>query len=85
MGIRKTKKYLELLKFNVKTNTYIVTIEKIKLDFYGNPRYNVTIFNEFNIFLINFNIQSFNIKNDIEKILEKGSFKKNKICWQLTK
>ena len=69
MKIRKTKKYIELIKFIIKTNTYIVLVEKINLDSYGNPRYNVTIFNEFNIFLINFNIQSYNIKNDIEKFL----------------
>lgn len=61
----KTKRFLQILK----KGEYTVVIERLKCDNYGNPRYNVTIFDKNNIFRGNWNIKSYCINIDIDNII----------------
>ena len=61
----KTKRFLQILK----KEEYTVVIERLKCDNYGNPRYNVTIFDKNNIFRGNWNIKSYYINIDIDNII----------------
>lgn len=62
----KTKRFLQILK----KGEYTVVIERLKCDNYGNPRYNVTVFDKNNIFRGNWNIKSYNINSSVLNLIE---------------
>ena len=62
----KTKRFLQILK----KGEYTVVIERLKCDNYGNPRYNVTVFDKNNIFRGNWNIKSYNINSSVINLIE---------------
>ena len=62
----KTKRFLQILK----KGEYTVVIERLKCDNYGNTRYNVTIFDKNNIFRGNWNVTTYVVSEDIEKLIK---------------
>jgi len=62
----KTKRFLQILK----KGEYTVVIERLKCDNYGNTRYNVTIFDKNNIFRGNWNVTTYVVTEDIEKLIK---------------
>lgn len=62
----KTSKTLSMEDYYLNNKKYIVTYERIRNDYYGKPRYNISFFNDENNFLININLTSYNVEKDIE-------------------
>lgn len=66
----KTKRFMEIRK----TGEYTIMIERINCDLYGNPKYNITVFDKNNIFRGNWNEVSYNLEitiNNLIKAIEK--------------
>lgn len=63
----KTKKFMEMRK----SEEYTIIIERINCDVYGNPKYNISIFDNNNIFRGNWNEVSYNIDVTIENLIKK--------------
>ena len=68
----KTKKSISIIHFNV----FLVTIERVKNNINGNPKYNISIFNKDTLYFRgNWNIVTYDLKKDVELIcssLKKG-------------
>ena len=62
----KTNKYIQLKKIYSNNKKYYVTYERIRNDYYGKPRYNITFFNQEQAFLTNINITTYNVEEDIK-------------------
>ena len=62
----KTKRFLQILK----KEEYTVVIERLKCNNYGNPRYNVTIFDSNNIFRGNWNVTTYVVSTTIDNIIK---------------
>lgn len=62
----KTKRYMEMRK----VKDYTIVVERVNCDIYGNPKYNITIFDKNNIFRGNWNTVSYNIEISIENIIK---------------
>ncbi len=62
----KTKRFLQILK----KGEYTVVIERLKCNNYGNPRYNVTIFDSNNIFRGNWNVTTYVVSTTIDNIIK---------------
>lgn len=69
----RTKRFLEMRK----EGDYTVMIERINCDVYGNPKYNITVFDKNGIFRGNWNTVSYNINVSLENIIKE----KKKIDW----
>ena len=68
----KTKKYIEMYN----RNGFLVTIERIKNNKNGNPKYSISVFDKDTLYFRgNWNIVTYDLKKDIELIcssLKKG-------------
>jgi len=62
----RTKRYMEMRK----VGEYTITVERIKHDIYGNPKYNISVFGKNNIFRGNWNEVSYNIDETIENLIK---------------
>ena len=62
----KTKRYMEMRK----VGEYTIMVERVKHDLYGNPKYNITVFNKNNIFRGNWNEVSYNIDVTVENLIK---------------
>ena len=62
----KTKKYLKMEEIYLNNKKYLVIYERIRNDYYGKPRFNISYFNDENNFIININLTSYDIEKDIK-------------------